>query len=46
MRQDFLEAGVVYHIFNRGNNKENIFIEEKNYPFFLSLLDKYIVPMA
>ena len=46
MKQDFFEPGVVYHIFNRGNNKENIFIEEKNYIFFLSLVKKYISPIA
>jgi putative transposase len=46
MKQDFFEPGVVYHVFNRGNNLENIFIEEKNYIFFLSLLKKYILPIA
>jgi putative transposase len=46
MKQDFFEPGFVYHIFNRGNNLENIFIEEKNYIFFLSLLKKYISPAA
>ena len=25
-----------YHVYNRGNNRENIFIEEKNYRYFLS----------
>lgn len=30
-----------YHIYNRGINKENIFKEERNYNFFLSLFDKY-----
>jgi REP element-mobilizing transposase RayT len=46
MKQDFFEPGVVYHVFNRGNNHENIFIEEKNYPFFLSLMTKYLLPVA
>jgi len=46
MKQDFFEPGVVYHLFNRGNNHENIFIEEKNYPFFLSLVRKYLLPVA
>lgn len=46
MKQDFFEPGFVYHIFNRGNNLENIFIEEKNYIFFLSLMKKHISPAA
>lgn len=29
-----LEHGQYYHIYNRGNNGENIFIEERNYSYF------------
>jgi len=32
-----------YHLFNRGNNKQNIFYQERNYPYFLS---KYADNMA
>lgn len=46
MKQDLFESGVVYHVFNRGNNREDIFLEEKNYSFFLSLLKKYLLPLA
>lgn len=46
MKQDFFEAGVVYHVFNRGNNKENIFMEEENYFYFLRLMKKYVLPVA
>lgn len=35
-----------YHIFNRGNNGENIFIEEKNYLYFLGLMKKHVLPIA
>ncbi|GAB1855842.1 hypothetical protein MHTCC0001_06770 [Flavobacteriaceae bacterium MHTCC 0001] len=35
-----------YHIYNSGNNKEDIFIEEKNYNYFLQLLKKHIIPIA
>jgi REP element-mobilizing transposase RayT len=35
-----------YHIYNRGVNRENIFIEERNYAHFLTLYTKYIVPVA
>ena len=33
-----------YHIYNRGNNKENLFIEDRNYSFFLSRWEKYLLP--
>jgi putative transposase len=41
-----LEPGKYYHIFNRGNNGENIFIEERNYIHFMNLYAKYIEPIA
>ena len=33
-----------YHIFNRGNNKQRIFIHEKNYQFFLGKIEEYVCP--
>jgi len=41
-----LQSGVYYHIYNRGNNRENLFLEEKNYPYFLFLYEKHIEPVA
>ncbi|MEM9775425.1 MAG: hypothetical protein AAF902_12660 [Chloroflexota bacterium] len=41
-----LQRGQTYHIYSRGNNKENIFHERKNYDYFLSLYVKHIVPIA
>ena len=41
-----LATGVFYHIYNRGTNRENIFIQERNYAYFLSLYAKYIEPVA
>ncbi len=41
-----LEPGKYYHIYNRGNNRENIFIEERNYPYFLKLYAHHIEPIA
>ena len=41
-----LQYGVTYHLYNRGNNRENIFIEERNYRYFLQLYAKYIEPIA
>jgi putative transposase len=43
---DKIIAGSYYHIFNKGNNGENIFIEEKNYNYFMNLYTKYIFPIA
>ena len=41
-----LEFGEYYHIFNRGNNHENVFREERNYSYFLKLYQKYVFPVA
>jgi hypothetical protein len=35
-----------YHIYNRGTNGENIFIQERNYKYFLKLYEKHISPVA
>jgi putative transposase len=41
-----LQHGRFYHIYNRGVNRENIFLEQRNYLHFLKLYMKYIVPIA
>jgi len=41
-----LLPGRYYHIYHRGNNREIIFREERNYPYFLELYAKYIEPVA
>ncbi len=41
-----LEEGKVYHIYNRGNNHENLFTKELHYLKFLSLYERYIEPIA
>ncbi len=46
MKLQPLESSFYYHFYNRGNNKENIFIEEDNYFYFLSLIKKYVLPIA
>src|SRR4051812_26901115 len=43
---EVLEPGKFYHIYNRGNNKENLFREERNYFYFLNLWSKHIFPIA
>lgn len=41
-----LQSGCFYHIYNRGNNRENLFLEERNYRHFLRLYARYIPPVA
>jgi REP element-mobilizing transposase RayT len=41
-----LISGHYYHIYNRGNNGENLFVEERNYPYFLQLYARHIFPIA
>ncbi|HLV24036.1 MAG TPA: hypothetical protein VKY36_04590, partial [Moheibacter sp.] len=41
-----LEKGSFYHIFNRGNNKEDLFPDENGYAHFLKLISKHIIPIA
>ncbi|MBI4931081.1 MAG: transposase [Bacteroidetes bacterium] len=38
-----MEEEKFYHIFNRGNNRENIFKEEDNYYYFLKQYEKYLL---
>lgn len=38
--------GTFYHIYNRGNNRENIFFQERNYAYFMDLWWKHISPIA
>ena len=33
-----------YHIYNRGINGQNIFFEERNYPYFLKKMGQYVSP--
>lgn len=41
-----LKPGNYYHIYNRGNNGQDIFFENENYEFFLHRLDQYITPFC
>jgi putative transposase len=41
-----LVNGHYYHIYNRGNNGEDLFREEQNYRYFLKLYIRYIYPIA
>jgi putative transposase len=41
-----LIPGGIFHIFNRGNNRENLFLEDRNYEYFLRLYRFHILPVA
>jgi REP element-mobilizing transposase RayT len=46
MNQEPFEYGCFYHVYNRGNNKEDIFKKPENYTFFFNLIKKYLLPVA
>ena len=41
-----LEYDTIYHIWNRGVNRTNIFVEDENYRYFLRTYIKHIEPVA
>jgi REP element-mobilizing transposase RayT len=44
--QEQFQSGHYYHVFNRGNNYENIFREIQNYDYFLLLMLKHLLPIC
>jgi putative transposase len=40
----YLEQGNIYHVFNRGNNKQTIFFSNDNYLYFLKGVKQYLIP--
>jgi len=41
-----MEPGQFYHIFNHANGRENLFVEERNYSFFLKKLSEHVLPVC
>ena len=41
-----LTFGTFYHIYNRGNNRENVFLQERNYDYFMELWWKHTSQIA
>lgn len=41
-----LEEGQIYHIYNRGNNRQKIFFKPENYLYFLGKFRKYLSPQC
>ena len=46
MKQSRLKWGRSYHIYNRGNNRGQIFFEVENYAYFLKMYKKYMANLA
>ena len=46
MEHERLAEGKFYHIYNRGINRSNLFVEPSEYEHFLALYDRYISPVA
>ncbi len=44
MKYEPIRPGYYYHIYNQGINKDDIFLEPRNYPYFLSLVDRFLLP--
>ena len=34
----------IYHVYNRGNIRQKIFFEKRNYPFFLKKMESHLLP--
>jgi len=41
-----MDPGQFYHVFNHANGRENLFIEERNYSFFLKKLAEHVLPVC
>lgn len=42
----FLQPERIYHVYNRGNNRENIFKREDDCRRFMTTWEKHIAPVA
>lgn len=42
----YFETGSVYHVFNQGNNRQQIFFTKENYRFFLRKIRTHVLPYA
>lgn len=40
------EEGIIYHVYNQGNNRERIFFTNANYHFFLRKMETHLIPHA
>ena len=40
------EFGEIYHVYNQGNNRQKVFFEPTNYLYFLSKMERHLLPVA
>ena len=45
IRNQILEPDTYYHIFNRGNNRQKIFLNNDNYIYFLRTMKRFLLPV-
>ncbi|MEA5571244.1 REP-associated tyrosine transposase [Calothrix sp. UHCC 0171] len=43
IRKVQFQAGNYYHLYNRGNNRQEIFLERKNYSLFILLIRQHLI---
>jgi len=46
MKYENLTSDQYYHVYNRGNNYENLFKENRNYIFFLDLMKRHLLEVT
>jgi REP element-mobilizing transposase RayT len=46
MKIEKIEPGSTYHIYNRGNNSQDVFFKERNYRFFINQISEYLPSIA
>jgi REP element-mobilizing transposase RayT len=46
VRSPTLRFGADYHLYHRGNDNQNVFIEKHDYAHFLTLYTRHILPVA
>ena len=39
------QADSYYHVYNRGNEKRDIFLDDSDYEYFLMLISRYLSPL-
>lgn len=39
-----LKSGEIYHVYNRGNNRQRLFYDKENYYYFLAKVRQYLAP--
>lgn len=40
------EPSVIYHVYNQGNNRQQVFFSDENYLFFLRKMREFVLPHA